>query len=141
MRTWCSDSRAKFDWVVTLQGDAGLGKTSARQVTRNFHKERIVRRQNTIHLEYASMSKSRFLPVIVLGIVVVGAFALNPSADQHRDKIKSVIAERSPLEGILGLGQLTSLVSKYHNLGVASYTTVGEKTASVGVLGMVYVSE
>lgn len=87
------------------------------------------------------MSKSRFLPVIVLGIVVVGAFALNPSADQHREKIKSVIAERSPLEGILGLGQLTSLVSKYHNLGVASYTTVGEKTASVGVLGMVYVSE
>lgn len=87
------------------------------------------------------MSKNRFLPVIVLGIVVVGAFALNPSADQHREKIKSVIAERSPLEGMLGLGQFTSLVSKYHNLGVASYTTVGEKTASVGALGMVYVSE
>ncbi|MES2908315.1 MAG: hypothetical protein V4688_04065 [Pseudomonadota bacterium] len=87
------------------------------------------------------MSKTRFLPVLVLAIAVVGAFALNPSAEQHREKIKSVIAERSPLEGMLGLGQLTSLVSKYHSVGVASYTTVGEKTASVGALGMVYVSE
>ena len=87
------------------------------------------------------MSKTRFLPVLVLAIAVVGAFALNPSAEQHREKIKSVIAERSPLEGMLGLGQITSLVSKYHSLGVASYTTVGEKTASVGALGMVYVSE
>ncbi len=87
------------------------------------------------------MSKTRFLPVLVLGAVVVAAFALNPSADQHREKIQSVIAERSPLEGMLGLGQLTSFASKYHSLGVASYTTVGEKTASVGVLGMVYVSE
>ncbi|MES2721315.1 MAG: hypothetical protein V4624_10550 [Pseudomonadota bacterium] len=87
------------------------------------------------------MSKTRFLPVLVLAIAVVGAFALNPSAEQHREKIKSVIAERSPLEGMLGLGQLTSLVSKYHSLGVASYTTVGEKTTSVGALGMVHVSE
>lgn len=87
------------------------------------------------------MSKTRFLPVLVLASVVVGAFALNPSADQHREKIKSVIAERSPLEGMLGLGQFTSLVSKYHSLGVASYTTVGEKTASVGALGMIYVAE
>ncbi|MES3041602.1 MAG: hypothetical protein V4730_10680 [Pseudomonadota bacterium] len=87
------------------------------------------------------MSKTRFLPVLALAAVVVAAFALNPSADQHREKIAADIAERSPLEGLLGLGQLTSFASKYHNLGVASYTTVGEKTASVGVLGMVYVSE
>lgn len=87
------------------------------------------------------MSKTRFLPVLVLASVVVAAFALNPSADQHREKIASVIAERSPLEGVLGLGQLTSFASKYHSLGIASYTTVGEKTASVGALGMVHVSD
>ena len=87
------------------------------------------------------MSKMRFFPALVLATVVVAAFALNPSADQHREKIASVIANRSPVEGVLGLGQFTSFMSKYHNLGVASYTTVGEKTASLGVLGMVFVSD
>jgi hypothetical protein len=32
-------------------------------------------------------------------------------------------------------------VSTYHSLGVASYTTAGKQTLSVGVLGMVFVSQ
>ncbi len=96
-------------------------------------------RLHVIHFEYVSMSKTRFLPVILLATGVVGAFVLNPSADQHREKIKVVVSERSPVEGLLGLGQLTSFVSKYHSVGLASYTTVGDKTASIGAFGVVYV--
>lgn len=85
------------------------------------------------------MSKTRFLPVLVVATVLIVSFALNPAADQHRERIESDISERSPLEGMLGLGQLTSFASKYHNLGIASYTTVGDKTVSVGALGIIYV--
>lgn len=77
--------------------------------------------------------------LIAIAIAIALAFALNPSAEKHRDKIKTAIAERSQVERILGIGQLTSFVSQYHSLGVASYTTVNEKVTSIGVFGMVFV--
>lgn len=77
----------------------------------------------------------------VAAAVLVLAFVLNPSPERHRAKIKEVIAERSPLAGALGVGSLAAFVSTYHSLGIASYTTAGERTLSVGVLGMVFVSQ
>jgi hypothetical protein len=41
----------------------------------------------------------------------------------------------------LGLGSLAALVSSYHSLGVASYTSVDGHTLSVGVMGMVFVRD
>jgi len=85
------------------------------------------------------MSRS-FLTGAVVGAAVLGAaLLLNPSAERHRDKIKSALAERSQLNAAFGVGALTAFVSNYHSLGVASYTTAGDKTLSVGVLGMVFV--
>lgn len=84
------------------------------------------------------MSKNPAVYAVVGGIVVALAFALNPSAEQHRAKIKAAVAERSPLAGVLGLGALAAFSSTYHPLGVASYTTVGNKTVSVGAFGMVF---
>ncbi len=78
---------------------------------------------------------------IFLAILVVAAFALNPSAERHRARIKEELSERSPLARFLGLGSLTAFVSTYHPLGVASYTTVNDRVVSVGVLGMVFVIE
>jgi len=69
------------------------------------------------------------------------AFALNPSPEKHRAKIKEVIAERSPVAGALGLGSLTAFTSTYHSLGIASYTTAGDRTVSYGAFGMVFVSQ
>jgi hypothetical protein len=84
-------------------------------------------------------------PTYVLAIAVAGAFALafalNPSAEKHRAKIKEVIAERSPVAGALGVGALTAFASTYHSVGIASYTTAGERTVSFGVFGMVFVTE
>jgi hypothetical protein len=77
--------------------------------------------------------------LIAVAIAIALAFALNPSAEEHRNKIKTAIAERSQLERVLGIGQLTSFVSTYHSLGVASYTTVNEKVTSIGAFGMVFV--
>jgi hypothetical protein len=42
---------------------------------------------------------------------------------------------------ILGIGHLTSFASRYHSLGVASYTTVNDKLTSVGAFGIVFVPD
>ena len=84
------------------------------------------------------MTKSATMLIIIAATLAL-AFVLNPSPDKHREKIKQVIAERSQIERVLGIGQLTSFVSKYHSLGVASYTTVDDKITSTGIFGMVVV--
>ncbi len=69
------------------------------------------------------------------------ALVLNPSPEEHRATIKETIAENSPLAGALGIGSLRAFSSTYHSLGVASYTTAGDSTLSVGMLGMVFVAQ
>lgn len=85
------------------------------------------------------MVKAAVISAVVAAAVTAAAFVLNPSPEQHRAKIKEAIAERNPLAGALGIGALTAFTSSYHPLGVASYTTVSERTVSVGALGMVFV--
>jgi len=85
------------------------------------------------------MSKPTTLIVAVAAVIL--AVVLNPSADRHREKIKEAIAERSQLEKLLGIGQLTSFASRYHSLGVASYTTVNDKVTSIGAFGIVFVPD
>ena len=85
------------------------------------------------------MSKPATLIVTVAAVIL--AVVLNPSADRHREKIKEAIAERSQLEKLLGIGHLTSFASRYHSLGVASYTTVNDKLTSVGAFGIVFVPD
>ena len=77
--------------------------------------------------------------VIVLAALAVAAFVLNPSPERHRARIKEAIGDRSPVARILGVGALAAFASSYHSLGVASYTKAGDRTLSVGVLGMVFV--
>ena len=84
----------------------------------------------------------RSSPALSLGIaaaVLVLAFVLNPSPERHRDKIREMVGQRSPVARVLGVGSLAAFASSYHSLGVGSYTTAGERTLSVGALGLVYV--
>ncbi len=85
------------------------------------------------------MSRAPIVSAIVAAAVTAATFLLNPSPEQHRARIRETIAERSPLAGALGMGALTAFASTYHSLGVASYTIVNERVASVGALGLVYV--
>jgi hypothetical protein len=85
------------------------------------------------------MTRAIIVSAVVAAAVTAAAFLLNPSPERHRAKIKETIAERSPLAGALGIGALTALTSTYHPLGVASYTTVSDRTVSIGALGMVFV--
>ena len=87
------------------------------------------------------MPKKILTPLLSVAAVLALAVALNPSAERHRTKIDEVIAERSPVARVMGLGSLAAFASNYHSLGVASYTTVGDRTLSVGVLGIVYVRD
>jgi len=77
---------------------------------------------------------------VIIAALIALAFIFNPSPERHREKIKAAVAERSPLAGALGLGALKAFVSDYHSLGVASYTTAGERTLSWGAFGMVFVT-
>ena len=81
----------------------------------------------------------RILAIAAAALVL--ALVLNPSAEQHRSRIKAAIADRSPLAGAIGIGSLTAFASTYHTLGVASYTKAGERTLSYGAFGMVFVSQ
>ncbi|MFN4330240.1 MAG: hypothetical protein ACK4FF_15350 [Limnobacter sp.] len=76
---------------------------------------------------------------VLIGVAIVAAaVVLNPSAERHRDHIKEATAERSPLAGMIGLGSLAAMASNYHSIGVASYTSVRDKTVTVGAFGMVF---
>lgn len=85
------------------------------------------------------MARTALVSAIVAATLTAAAFLLNPSPEQHRAKIKQAIAERSPVAGALGIGALTAFTSTYHPLGVASYTTVNDRTVSVGAFGLVVV--
>jgi hypothetical protein len=74
----------------------------------------------------------------VLGVLLALAVVLNPSPDRHRAKLRAAVAERSPIAGALGIGAAFAFASSYHSLGVASYTTVGGRTATVGAFGLVF---
>jgi uncharacterized membrane protein YdcZ (DUF606 family) len=87
------------------------------------------------------MLKTSLISAAVGAAVVVAAFVLNPSPEQHRAEIRSAIAERSQLAGLLGIGALTAFASTYHPLGVASYTTVNDHVVSIGAFGMVFVRQ
>jgi hypothetical protein len=87
------------------------------------------------------MAKGIVVSAVFAAAITAAAFVFNPSPEQHRSKIKEAIAERSPLSGALGLGVLTAFTSTYHPLGVASYTTVDDRTVSIGAFGMVFVLE
>ena len=85
------------------------------------------------------MAKSIFVSLAAAAGVLALALVLNPSPDRHRSKIKEVTGERSPVARVLGLGSLAAFASNYHSLGVASYTTAGERVLSIGALGLVVV--
>jgi hypothetical protein len=78
---------------------------------------------------------------VVLVAVLLLAVVLNPSPERHRARIKETLGERSPVARLLGVGSLAAFASSYHSLGVASYTTAGDRTLSVGALGMVFVTQ
>jgi hypothetical protein len=82
----------------------------------------------------------KLVPTAAGALLLAGlAFALNPSGEQHRARIKAAVAERSPIAGALGLGAAAALVTTYHDLGVASYTTIDDRVLSLGAFGVVYV--
>lgn len=83
--------------------------------------------------------KSLTTTAIVLAAALVLAAVLNPSPERHRSRIKEAVGDRSPIARVLGVGALTAFASNYHSLGVASYTTAGERTVSVGAFGLVFV--
>ena len=85
------------------------------------------------------MRKNLALTFGIPAAALLLALVLNPSPERHRQKIKDTVGQRSPVARVLGVGSLAAFASNYHSLGLASYTTAGERTLSVGAFGLVYV--
>jgi hypothetical protein len=85
------------------------------------------------------MKRSSIISLVIAAAVLLAALATNPSADRHRVKIRESVGERNVLARAVGVGALTAFASSYHSLGVASYTTVGNRTVSWGAFGLVFV--
>ena len=83
--------------------------------------------------------KKAVTPLLAVAVAVLLAIVLNPSPERHREKIRQAVGDRSPVARVLGLGSLAAFASSYHSVGVASYTTAGDRTLSVGAFGMVFV--
>lgn len=79
----------------------------------------------------------------VVGIVVALAlaFLLNPGPEAHRDKLKKEVAARSQVAAVLRIGDLAAFASTYRTLGIASYSTVNDKTVTYGAFGIVLVPD
>jgi hypothetical protein len=85
------------------------------------------------------MKSKPLTTIVVIAAALLLAAALNPSPERHRARIKEVMGERSPVARVLGVGSLAAFASSYHSVGVASYTTAGDRTLSVGAFGVVFV--
>ena len=83
--------------------------------------------------------KKASVSLLAAAVVLLLAFFLNPSPEKHRQRIKETLGERNPVVRALGVGALAAFASSYHSLGVASYTTLRDKTVSVGAFGLVFV--
>jgi hypothetical protein len=71
--------------------------------------------------------------------VVATAFATNPRPDRHAEAIRAAVKAERPIAGALGLGHLEAYRADYHDLGVASYTTIDGEVRSIGAFGYVHV--
>ena len=87
------------------------------------------------------MTHTRLISLSTAALVLALAFVLNPTAQKHRDAIRSAVKDRSPLAGALGVGALTALTSTYQSWGVCSFTTVNDRTISIGAFGIVHVRD
>ena len=83
--------------------------------------------------------KKATVSLAAAAVVLLLAFFLNPSPERHRQRIKEALGERNPVVRALGLGGLAAFGASYHSLGLASYTTLRDKTISVGAFGIVFV--
>jgi hypothetical protein len=87
------------------------------------------------------MIQSRLIGLTTAALVLALAFVLNPSAQKHREAIRAAVKDRSPLAGALGVGALTAFTSTYQSWGVCSFTTVNDRTISIGAFGLVHVRD
>ena len=77
-----------------------------------------------------------FLLLIALALVVE-----NPTREQHEQKIRAKFSEQNPVSGSLGAGILLSKTLTYEDHHIFSYMTFNNERVSIGVLGMVWVSD
>ena len=87
------------------------------------------------------VSKNGLMAGLLLVVIVVLAVQFNPTPEMHRAQIRKVLGDRSTLWRVLGLGSIAAFASSYHSVGVASYTTAGGRTMSIGAFGVVKVMD
>ena len=84
-------------------------------------------------------SKSSIRTAAIIAAAVVAAFVLNPDEARHDRAIRDDVARQSSLASVLGGGRVMGWLTRYHSVGVASYTEVDGEVVSYGAFGVVFV--
>ena len=84
-------------------------------------------------------SKSYLRTAAIIVAAVVAAVAFNPDEARHDRAIRDDVARQSSVASMLGGGRVMGWLTRYHSVGVASYTEVDDKVISVGAFGLVFV--
>jgi hypothetical protein len=72
-------------------------------------------------------------------LIIVLAFALNPTEFAHRAKIAEAIEAKHPILAVFGASKIATLDIRYRSFGIMSVTTQNSRRVSLGVYGFVYV--
>jgi hypothetical protein len=79
-------------------------------------------------------SQSRKLKWLVALLAVAVLFATNPRIEVHNQAIHRGMWRDEPVRTILGGSIGAALLSRYHTVGIASWTTVDGNLTTVGLL-------
>lgn len=71
-------------------------------------------------------------------LILILAFVLNPSEEQHRAKIREAVEQQHPISKYFGLSQLAALDVRYQSFGFMSLTTRGGRNITLGMYGYVH---
>lgn len=84
-------------------------------------------------------SKSYTRTAAIIAAVVVAGFVLNPDEGRHDRAIQDDVERRSTIVSALGGGRVVGWLTRYHSVGIASYTEVDGEVMSYGAFGVVFV--
>ena len=79
--------------------------------------------------------------VIIILLVAVLLAVTNPDRDAHIQAISDSLSDMDTVTNIVNMGVLTVNPPEYRSYALFSSTTHGKKTATVGLLGYVWVNE
>jgi hypothetical protein len=88
-----------------------------------------------------ALHRANRLWLIIVLLVAIFVAVTNPSHDRHKQAIKDVVNKKHFVLGPIGGAWAAGAITNYRSWVFCSYTTIGDNTATFGMLGYVWVDE